>query len=600
MAGSNPDPDLFTSQLYDTRYKSLIQKVGRVVTAAGHIRQKNSSTNRTNNTTSTNGVMNNFEATASVRSLFLEEEDDIYATEETFDKISKHISNTVDAVHRAANGVDRENVNASQDKNTDDGFDNTPAESSAIYVDNRKSDNSGKRKSLIPIGSKNSSALGSWLVSGKQNLGNIRQFSVGPVKVTFNDIWLASVRIAENEGVRRTPCGKSVNLSSLLDMDVYLKRDYMQVTGSFKERGARNTLLLLSEREKRAGVITASAGNHGLALAYHGNDLNIPVTVCMPVNAPIMKIQQCKLYKAHVHTIGADIIEAKAHAMVMADAKDLSYINGYDHPFIIAGQGTCGIEIHEQVPDIDAVVVPIGGGGLIAGCAIALKHLNPNIEIIGVESDQSASFKAAKEAGEPVCINVNQSLTLADGLCVSKVGHNAFSNANPLIDRLVQVDEASIAVAVLRLVEEEKCVVEGAGATGLAAAVAGLLPELKGKRVVFPLCGGNIDTSVLGRVLDRGLAGDGRLVKFTVVLTDRPGGLSDLISYISGMGASIKDIFSERAWLKTSIHTVRNKVIIEVRDADHGIEIRDGLAQKYETLKWGNEKVETKDLSSSL
>jgi len=419
-------------------------------------------------------------------------------------------------------------------------------------------------------------------------------FSAGlgaPIKVTFEDISAAASRISENEGIRRTPCSKSVNMSNLLDMDVFLKRDYMQVTGSFKERGARNTLLMLSEKEKRKGVITASAGNHGLALAYHGNELNIPVTVCMPVNAPIMKVQQCKLYRANVHSIGADIIEAKAHAMILADAKDLCYINGYDHPYIIAGQGTCGIEIHEQVQHIDAVVVPIGGGGLIAGCAIALKHLNPNLELIGVESDQSASFKAASDAGVPVSIDVNQSMTLADGLCVSKVGFNAFSNARHLIDRLVQVDEASIALSVLRLVEEEKCVVEGAGATGLAAAVAGLLDDLKGKRVVFILCGGNIDTNVLGRVLDRGLAADGRLVKFTVVVSDRPGGLSDLVSYISSKGAGIKDIFSERAWLKTSIHTVRNKVVIEVRDFHHGQEIRNGLAKMYENLVWGNEPV---------
>lgn len=409
------------------------------------------------------------------------------------------------------------------------------------------------------------------------------------IKVDYCHVASAAQRIAD--GIRKTPCGKSIALSNLLGMDVFLKRDYMQATGSFKERGARNTLLSLSEEEQARGVITASAGNHGLALAYHGNELGIPVTVCMPVNAPIMKVKKCRQQNANVHLIGADIIEAKAHAMVLGDARELCYINGYDHPYIIAGQGTCGLEIYEQVDDIDAVVIPIGGAGLIAGCAIALKHLNPNIAIIGVESDQSASFKAAADAGAPVRIDVNQSLTLADGLCVAKVGTNAFFNAAPLIDRLVQVDEANIAVAVLRLIEEEKCVVEGAGATGLAAAFAGLLPELRGKRVVFPLCGGNIDTMVLGRVIDRGLAADGRLVRFTVVMSERPGSLSQLITYLSDMGAGIKDIFHERAWLKTSIHTVRNKVILEVRDYAHGEEIREGLSERYETLIWGSEAV---------
>jgi len=423
--------------------------------------------------------------------------------------------------------------------------------------------------------------------------GSQQRFSVGignqAERVTFDNVSSAAKRI--EHGIRRTPCDNSPRLSHLLNMDVHLKREYMQVTGSFKERGARNTLLLLSEEENKRGVIAASAGNHGLALAYHGNQLNIPVTVIMPVNAPIMKVKQCKLYNANVHLTGADIIEAKARAMAIADEEDLCYINGYDHPYILAGQGTCGVEIYEQVEDIDAVVIPIGGGGLIAGCAIALKHLNPNISIIGVESNRSASFMAAAAAKRPVRIDVKQSMTLADGLCVAKVGTNAFYNAYPLIDRLIQVDENFIAVALLRLIEEEKCVVEGAGATGLAAAFAGLLPELCGKRVVFPLCGGNIDSTVLGRVMDRGLAADGRLVKFTVVVSDRPGGLSDLIKYVSDMGAGIKDIFHERAWLKTSIHTVRNKVIIEVRDFLHGEEIRKGLCERYYNLTWGSDSV---------
>lgn len=421
--------------------------------------------------------------------------------------------------------------------------------------------------------------------------------SEAPIVVNFEDVSAAAYRI--KNGIRRTPCEISPRLSSMLDMEVYVKRDYMQVTGSFKERGARNTLLMLTKEQQVLGVIAASAGNHALALAYHGKELEIPVTVCMPVNAPIMKVTKCKKYGANVVSVGADLIEAKDHAMKISREKRLAYINGYDHPHILAGQGTCGLEIAEQVDNIDAVVIPVGGGGLIAGCAVALKALQPNIQIIAVESDRCASFKAAMDAGGPIRIQTDQSMTLADGLCVAQVGKNAFWTAKPLTDKVISVDEAYIAMAVLHLIEEEKCVVEGAGATGLAAAVAGLLPELKGKRVVFILCGGNIDSTVLGRVIDRGLAADGRLIRFSVVLSDRPGGLKELTKTIADAGASIKEIFHERAWLQTSVFTVKIKVDAEVRDYNHGMELQKLLIKKYGEITWGREAVKNNMESKS-
>ncbi|XP_065658609.1 L-threonine ammonia-lyase isoform X3 [Hydra vulgaris] len=405
-----------------------------------------------------------------------------------------------------------------------------------------------------------------------------------PIEVTFEDVSAAAFRI--KNGIRKTICEKSCALSDLLQMDVYLKRDYMQVTGSFKERGARNTLLMLTKQQKAVGVIAASAGNHALALAYHGKELHIPVTVCMPTNAPITKISRCKKYGATVHTVGSDIIEAKEFALKIVQEKGCVYINGYDHPDILAGQGTCGIEIVEDVNGIDAVVIPIGGGGLIAGCAVAIKNLQPDIEVIGVESEKCASFKAALEAGKPVKIDADQSLTLADGLCVSKVGENAFFTARPYVDKVISVSESYIAMAVLRLVENEKCVVEGAGATGLAAAFSGQLSHLKGKRVVFLLCGGNIDSTVLGRVIERGLAADGRLVRFSAVISDRPGGLVELTKLLAEHGASVKDIFHERAWLQTTVFKVEIKVVCEVRDYEHGCELRKKLENKYDDVKW--------------
>jgi len=415
------------------------------------------------------------------------------------------------------------------------------------------------------------------------------------IEINLEDVSAAAYR--NKSGIRRTPCEKSPRLSEIVGMEVFVKRDYMQVTGSFKERGARNTLLMLSNQQKSLGVIAASAGNHALALAYHGRELNVPVTVCMPINGPIMKVNQCRKYGAEIHVIGADIIEAKEHAMKIARERQLAYINGYDHPHILAGQGTCGLEIAEQVENIDAVVIPVGGGGLIAGCAVALKSLHPNIKIYGVESDKCASFKAAMDAGIPVRIEADQSLTLADGLCVAQVGRNAFATARPYIDHLIQVDEAYIAMAVLRLIEEEKCVVEGAGATGLAAVIAGLMPELKGKRVVFPLCGGNIDSTVLGRVIDRGLAADGRLVRFSVVVSDRPGGIAELSKLCSDMRVSIKDIFHERAWLKTSVFSVTIKVVAELRDYNQGVELKKALEEKYgkEVVTWGSQAVNDKN-----
>jgi len=411
-----------------------------------------------------------------------------------------------------------------------------------------------------------------------------------PVEVTFEDISAAAFRI--KSGIRRTKCEKSHAISDLLGMEVFFKKDYMQVTGSFKERGARNTLLTLSKEQKVIGVIAASAGNHALALAYHGRQLNIPVTVCMPVNAPLTKVTQCRKYGAKIHSVGADIIEARDYALTIAAKEKLAYINGYDHPQILAGQGTCGLEIAEQVENIDAVVIPVGGGGLIAGCAVALKTLNPNIKIIGVESEECASFKAAMDKGCPIKIKADQSLTLADGLCVPKVGANAFVTARPHIDQLVQVSEAYIAVAVLRLIECEKSVVEGAGATGLAAAFAGLLPDLKGKRVVFPLCGGNIDVSVLGRVIDRGLAADGRLIRFSLEISDRPGGLAEVASMMAKMGVSVKDILHERAWLKTSVFKTEIKAVCEVRDYEHGVELRNALEKQYQVSYWAQTAIQ--------
>ncbi|XP_059470892.1 L-threonine ammonia-lyase [Neocloeon triangulifer] len=397
-----------------------------------------------------------------------------------------------------------------------------------------------------------------------------------PQLLHFEDITSAAFKV--KNGILVTPCMKS-HLSELTGMEIYLKKDFLQYTGSFKERGASYALLMLPEDQKRKGVISASLGNHALALCYHGKRLNIPVTVVMPIVAPIMKIQSCQQLGANVVVQGHDMGEAKRIAMKLGKERGLVYINGYDHPHIMAGQGTLGLEVVEQVSNIDAIIVPVGGGGLIAGVALAIKTLHPDVKVIGVESERCASFSAAMKAGKPVPVPIQS--TLADGLAVPMVGYNAFVTAAPLIDKLVVVKEEWIAIAILRLIELEKCVVEGAGAAGLAAILAGHLSEFKGKRVVIPLCGGNIDTTILGRCLERGLAVDGRLLKFTVTVSDRPGGISELCRLLCSMGVSIKDIIHERAWITSDIFSVQVKVVCETRDVNHGKQLMKSLNENY-------------------
>ena len=355
-------------------------------------------------------------------------------------------------------------------------------------------------------------------------------------------------------------------------MDIFCKFDNAQRTGSFKERGARNALAQLSPEQKKRGVIAASAGNHAQALAYQGKLLGIPATVVMPQYAPLIKITNCQKLGANVVLHGHDFAEAKAHAHKIADEKGLAYIDGYDDPAIVAGQGTMGIEIVDQIKDVDAVIVPVGGGGLIAGVSLAIKTLRPQTKVIAVEAETVASFAAAMKAGKPTKISLQP--TLADGLAIPQVGANAFAIASKHVDQTITVSEEQIAIAILRLTELEKTVVEGAAATPLAAVLSGKLPDLKGKRVVLLLCGGNIDPNILGRVIERGLVADGRLCRFTAVISDRPGGLAVLARQIANTGASVKQIIHERAFATADVSTVNVLCTVETRNLEHFAQLR--------------------------
>ncbi len=385
------------------------------------------------------------------------------------------------------------------------------------------------------------------------------------MKLSLRDIQAAGQRLAGS--IVRTPCLESIPLSEITGARIFCKLENHQRTGSFKERGARNALLQLSAEQRRRGVVAASAGNHASALAYHGQLLEIPVTVVMPAAAPLIKVSTCQRLGARVILEGANFAEARARADALAVSEKLSYINGYDDPAVLAGQGTIGLEILEQVPDVEAIVVPVGGAGLIAGIATAVKAMRPRVKIIGVESRHTPGFSTALRAGKPVLTHPKP--TLADGLAVPKVGANAFALARTRVDQLVRVPENLIALAILRILELEKDVVEGAGAATLAAFLSGQLSAYRGRTVVLVFAGGNVDPLVLSRVIEKGLVADGRRCRFTAAISDRPGGLAKLTALIAGAGANITEIIHERAFSGPDVSKVNAICTVETRDAAH-------------------------------
>eukprot|EP00012_Vannella_robusta_P001062 CAMPEP_0206184598 /NCGR_PEP_ID=MMETSP0166-20121206/1317_1 /ASSEMBLY_ACC=CAM_ASM_000260 /TAXON_ID=95228 /ORGANISM="Vannella robusta, Strain DIVA3 518/3/11/1/6" /LENGTH=414 /DNA_ID=CAMNT_0053599651 /DNA_START=24 /DNA_END=1268 /DNA_ORIENTATION=+ len=376
----------------------------------------------------------------------------------------------------------------------------------------------------------------------------------------MENIYAAAKRI--EGGIVRSSCRRSRNLSALTGCDIFLKAEYMQNTGSFKERGALNSILQLPINQRKKGIIAASAGNHALALAYHGGRLNVPVTVVMPIYAPQTKVANCKSLGANVIAFGSSFTDATTHARELAEKYELTYIHGFDHPPVIAGQGSVGLEILEQQPDIDAVFVPVGGGGLIAGLALAIKSINPDIDIIGVEPVSFPSLIAALYENEPVELEQPSSSTIADGLAVKCVGANVVPLCRQFVDRVVTVEEHYIALSVLRMIELEKAVVEGAGAAGLAPLLAGMFPEYKGKKVCLVTCGGNIDVTLLGRVIDHGLAADGRLVRFRGKISDKPGGLAKFCDVVGRSGSTIRQIFHDRTFQGDDFSMVRVEVTV--------------------------------------
>ena len=386
---------------------------------------------------------------------------------------------------------------------------------------------------------------------------------------TYAAIQEAAQRI--RDGVIETPCTRTRAFRDLAPGNHYLKLESLQRTGSFKDRGALNRMLRLTEAERARGVVTASAGNHAQAVAYHGGRLGISVTVVMPETAPLIKVTNTRGYGADVIQVGTILDDAAAEVQRFAAEEELSIIHAFDDEDVIAGQGTMGLEILEQVPDVSVVVVPVGGGGMISGIACAIKEIKPDVRIIGVEADAAASAKASRDAGEVVKIAASD--TLADGIATKRIGEITYPLIERYVDELVSVGEEEIAAAILLLIEREKTVAEGAGAVGLAALMTGSVTLSETDRAVLLLSGGNIDINMISRIIDRGLVFDGRLVRLAITVKDRPGSLAGLTRAVADMGANVLETYHRRAFADISVGDVGIVIQMETRGREHVIEI---------------------------
>ncbi|GBP24280.1 hypothetical protein EVAR_9378_1 [Eumeta japonica] len=400
-----------------------------------------------------------------------------------------------------------------------------------------------------------------------------------PIEIHYDDILAAAHRISGM--VSKTPCSKCRHLSEHFGIDLYWKQEFLQYSGSFKERGVLNSLLQLDENAKKRGVVAATIGNHGIALSYIASSMRIPCTLVLPNDAPIRKHMSCANYGAKIHMYGNNIIEAKKFALHIAKEKKMTFIDSYDHPHVIEGAGTVGLEILEQLPTVDAILVPVGGGGLIAGIAVAVKHLNPDVEIYEVETETTSSLYQALRNGERTFITDDGSSTVACQLNVPRVGVNAFHNVQDLITKVVIVKEDYLARSILYVMEEEKYTLEGAAAVGIAALYARQLPSLKEKKVVCVASGGVISTGRLSRVIERGMAAEKRLVKFKVRVKDKANGMADLYSLLADIGVTLRESLPERAWVQSDIFSVELKVICETRGQEHTEKLMEKISSSY-------------------
>ena len=387
-----------------------------------------------------------------------------------------------------------------------------------------------------------------------------------PAKVTLADIKAARRTIAGQ--VLRTPVLPAPPLSALTGASVYVKYENLQVTNSFKERGACVKLAALTAQERGRGVIAMSAGNHAQAVAYHARRLGIPSTIVMPVTTPFVKVKATELLGATVVLCGESLTEAHARAATIAVERDLVWVHPYDDAAVIAGQGTIALEMLEDVPDLDVLVIPIGGGGLIAGNAIAARAVKPSIEIIGVEGALYPSMWNAIYGGNRPCGGA----TLAEGIAVSKAGALTLPVVRELVRDIILVDEPLIERAVNAFMTRQKTMAEGAGAAGLAAMLAEPA-RFAGRKVGLILCGGNIDPRILATIMVRELEREDRIVSFRLTIPDRPGVLGQIASRLGELGANILGVDHHRLFLDVSAKGAKLDVTVETRDGAHAEQI---------------------------
>jgi len=367
--------------------------------------------------------------------------------------------------------------------------------------------------------------------------------------------------------VLQTPCTPSEVFGELFGGHAWFKFENLQRTGSFKERGALNRILGIPVGERSRGVVTASAGNHAQGVAYHAGRLEIPATIVMPERTPLIKLSSTERFGARVLLHGTSFDEALERALEIRDEEGATLIHPFDDEHVVAGQGTIGLELLEQCPEMEVLVVPVGGGGLAAGVAMAVKSSRPGVRVVGVQTERLPAAIRARQAGGPVTVPPGE--TIADGIAIRRIGDLTHPLITQWVDDLVTVSEEEIASAVLLLLEREKTVAEPAAAVTLSAVMAGRAGNLSGRRVVMLLSGGNIDVNLLSRIIDRGLANDGRLTRLEVRVQDRPGALAALTASIAGRGANILRLDHRRGTQGLWLTEAEVELLLETRGRAH-------------------------------
>lgn len=360
------------------------------------------------------------------------------------------------------------------------------------------------------------------------------------------------------------------------DSEIYLKTENLQITGSFKVRGAYYMMSQLTEEEKARGVIACSAGNHAQGVALAAAKNHIKSLICLPDGAPISKVEATKSYGAEVCMVNGVYDDAYKKALELKEEKNYTFVHPFDNEDVIAGQGTIGLEILEQMPDVEAVIVPIGGGGLISGVAFAIKNLNPNIKVYGVQASGAPSMRNSIRDGKIECLD--HVSTIADGIAVKEPGEHTFQYVSQYMDEIVTVTDDEISAAILALIERQKLIAEGAGAASVAAAMFNKVP-IQGKKTVCLVSGGNIDVTILSRVIKRGLLMSGRTSMLNIELLDKPGQLKLVSEIIADMGGNVISIHHERASEGSDVNGCFLRITMETRDFNHIQQIRDALTK---------------------